>query len=73
MSSSWSMEGRQREYSTERRTAGTDMLIERKEDGATIWTFYRKQYRKARYRRWGQRAIKYLDKKRPGWSGLIVW
>lgn len=49
------------------------MIIERKEDGTTIWTFYRKQYKKARYRKWGERCIRYLDKSSPGWWGIIAW
>lgn len=49
------------------------MVIERKPDGTTTWKFYRKQYRKARYRRWGARAIRFFDKDTPGWNGLIIW
>ena len=49
------------------------MCIRKTKDGRIKWTFHRKQYKKARYRRWGERQIHYLDKKRPGWSGIIVW
>lgn len=49
------------------------MTIERKKDGTTIWTFYRKQYRKARYRKWGERHLRDLDKFSPGWWGIIAW
>ena len=49
------------------------MIIERNRDGTTVWKFYRKQYRKARYCKWGERALKSLDKDIPGWNGSILW
>lgn len=49
------------------------MVVERKRDGTTVWKFYRKQYKKARYRKWGERQLRYFDKSSPEWYGIIVW
>ena len=49
------------------------MSVIKKSDGTIIFKFYRKQYKKARYRRWAERVIRHNDKWEPGWTGLIIW
>lgn len=48
------------------------MTIIRKFNGETIWKFYRKHYRKARYRKWGERIIRRCDRDTPGWTGVLI-
>ena len=40
--------------------------------GNAVWVFYRKSYRKARWRRVGQRLLDEVQRCYPGYSGLIV-
>lgn len=40
--------------------------------GNAVWVFYRKSYRKARWRRVGQRLLDEVQRRYPGYSGLIV-
>lgn len=49
------------------------MIYERKEDGTSKLTVFRKQYKKARYIRRVEREIKWMDKNCPGWHGVIIW
>ena len=50
------------------------MTIDIAKDGTVKWIFYRKSYRKARWRRLGQRLLNDFQKT-PGAYGLIlvVW
>ena len=48
------------------------MTIEFDINGNTVWHFYRKAYRKARWRKVGQRLLDYELKNFPGYSGLII-
>lgn len=47
------------------------MLIEVFEDGSVKWHFFRKSYRKARWKREGDRQLQYFQKHFPGGSGMI--
>ena len=49
------------------------MSYNKREDGTFEWHFYRKQYKKARYRKCAEREIKLMDKICPGWHGIIIW
>lgn len=48
------------------------MTIEFDKGGNVTWCFYRKAYKKARWRRLGQRLLNYELKIYPGYSGLII-
>ena len=48
------------------------MTIEFDKGGNVTWRFYRKAYKKARWRRLGQRSLNYVLKNYPGYSGLII-
>lgn len=48
------------------------MVLIKGADGSIIYKFYRKNYRKARYRRWVERQKAFLDRDHPGWHGLII-
>lgn len=49
------------------------MVLYKDADGHITYRFYRKNFRKARYRRWAERQRKFLDRTHPGWHGLIIW
>lgn len=48
------------------------MVFIKGSDGSIVYKFYRKNYRKARYRRWIERQIDFLDRNNPGWWGIIM-
>lgn len=41
-------------------------------DGVVTWRFYRKAYRKARWRRLGQRQLNITLKYYPNYDGIII-
>lgn len=48
------------------------MTIEIAHDGTSKWNFYRKQYKKSRWRKVGQRMLNAQQKYYQGYSGLII-
>ena len=51
------------------------MVIEVKKDGSVEWHIYKKSYRKSRWRKVGNRELKYFmnfRKDHPGAHGLII-
>ncbi len=49
------------------------MLIVVDYDGTATWTFSRKSYRKARWRRAGQRMVDDVKKNYPGFVSYIIF
>ena len=48
------------------------MTITVDKQGNIVWHIYRKSYKKARWRRVGQRCINDMLKNFPGYDGLII-
>ena len=49
------------------------MVLIKNADGSIIYKFYRKNYRKARYRRRAERQKVFLDRNYSGWHGIVIW